>query len=205
MSNAADEFLFGGGVPSAKFPTIGTIVTGTIVEPAPHVTEQRDLEGEVRLWSNGDPMKMLVVTIATSERDPEIGDDDGTRRLYVKGSKDPASKSLTAALGAAVRNAKANGLEVGGKLTVTYVSDGKQEKKGYNAPKQYEATYEPPSVKASGDFLDAAPAAAPAATGDASNAADMAKQLLQAGLSVDDVAKATSLPAAVVQALANTL
>jgi hypothetical protein len=209
MSNESQDFLFGGGVPSAKFPEIGATVTGTITEE-PRLDEQRDLEGEVKTWSNGDTMKMLVVTLATTDRDPDIEDDDGLRRLYVKGSKDPKSKSMTAAIGAAVRKAKANGLEVGGRLTIRYSGDGEQERKGFNAPKQYDATYEPPSVAASGEFLDAAPAPAAATTpapvaAPAADAGETAKQLLAMGISQQDVATATGLPLTIVAALANVV
>ena len=212
MSNESQDFLFGGGVPSAKFPAIGATVTGTVTEE-PRLDDQRDLDGEVKTWSSGDTMKMLVVTLATPERDPAIEDDDGLRRLYVKGSKDPKSKSMTAAIGAAVRKAKANGLEVGGRLTITYSGDGEQERKGFNAPKQYDAVYEPPSVAASGEFLDATPAAAPAATAPApaatpavapaADAGETAKQLLALGTSPQDVATATGLPLTVIAALSN--
>jgi hypothetical protein len=206
MSNDANDFLLGGGTPSAKFPAIGTTITGTITEP-PKVVDDRDLDGNVRVWDNGDAKKVLLVTVATAERDPEIAGDDGHRRLYVKGSKNPESKSMTAALAQAVRSAKANGLEVGGTLTVTYVADGKQERRGYNAPKQYEATYVPPSVQASAEFLGAteAPAAAPAPAAPAANPAETAKQLIAAGVSVADTAKTVGLPEAVVQAIANTV
>lgn len=213
-NNEANDFLLGSAVPSAKFPEIGTTVSGVITEE-PTVQDQRDLDGEVKVWDNGDPMKMLVVTLQTKDRDPEITDDDGVRRLYVKGSKNPESKSMTAALSAAVRKAKAKGLEIGGTITVKYVSDGKQDKKGFNAPKQFEAVYVPPSVAASGDFLGsdepvqeeltaAAPAAAEApAAAPAANPAEAAKALIAAGMSHADVAAATGLPVNAVAALAN--
>lgn len=214
-NNEADDFLFGSAVPSAKFPTIGTTVTGVITEP-PAVAEQRDLQGNVKTFDDGTPQKMLVVTLQTAERDPEIDDDEGLRKLYVKGSKKPESKSMTAALGQAVRNAKANGLEVGGTVTVTYISDGPQEQRGFNPPKQYTATYTPPSVQASGDYLGASePAAAqetlpttPATTPAAPAAAaetptDQAKKLIAAGVDDATIAGVTGLDTGVIAAMRN--
>ena len=218
MSNEADSFLFGGGGKSASFDTIGTTHTGTIIEP-PRVENQTDIKtGEVKTFDNGDPRKQMVIVLQTDERDPSVEDDDGVRRLYVKGSPKPESKSLTAAIGAAVKAAKANGLEVGGRLTVTYVGDGPQEQRGFNPPKQYAAAYEPPSVGASAAFLapqeqpaQAAPAAAapqaqPAqAAPAAANPVEIAQAILRASGSITDAANASGLPENVVAALANSL
>jgi hypothetical protein len=150
-------------------------------------------------------MKQLVITLQTNERDPDIEDDKGIRKLYVSGSKKAESKSMTAAIGGAVKAAKANGLEVGGKLTVTYIADGTPPKKGYNAPKQYAASYEPPSVQASAAFLtDDAPATPPPAAA-TQTPAQLAKELLAAGLDIGDVAGATGLPQGTVAALKNAI
>ena len=213
MANEADSFLLGSSSPSAKFPTIGTTITGTIVEP-PVVVDQRDFDGNIQTWDDGSAKKQLVITIATDLRDPEIEDDKGIRKVYVSGSKKPESKSLTAAIGGAVREAKANGLEVGGTLTVQYIGDGTPSKRGFNAPKQYAATYVPPSVKASADFLESEPVAAPAVVVNVAPAApaaptqtpaQLAKDLLAQGLDISDVATATGLPLATCAALKNTI
>lgn len=152
MTNPADDFLTGGsGVKSASFPQHGASVTGTITEP-PQVKQQTDLQGKPKTWDNSDPMMHLVVTLQTQEKTDQ--EDDGRRRVYVKGSKDPASQSLTAAVSAAVQAAGAKGLEVGGTLTVTYVADGVARAVGFNAPKKYTAKYSRPS----GDQFLAAPA-----------------------------------------------
>lgn len=136
MSNDADDFLLGGGIASAKFPTIGTRVTGRVTEK-PQVQQQRDINsGELKYWSDGQPMRQLAVTLATDERDPKITDDDGTRRIYVKAQ-------MKNAVADAVRRAGASGLEVGGILTVTYVRDGEASKRGFNPPKEYTAEYTP--------------------------------------------------------------
>jgi hypothetical protein len=152
----ANDFLMGGGVKSASFPTVGTTVTGPIVRK-PEVRQQTDLTtGEPKTFSNGDPMLQLVVQIGTDQRDPADPADDGVRGLYIKGA-------MLAAVRAAVRAAGAKGLEVGGILTVTYTSDGTVAKRGFNPPKLYSATYQPPTSSAAADaFLGAAAPTTPA-------------------------------------------
>ncbi len=133
---SADDFLMGGGVPSAKFPAIGSTVSGRITE-RPTVEQQRDFTtGDLKFWDDGKPQMQLVVTLATNERDPENPEDDGTRRLYVKGQ-------MKNAVASAVRAAGARGLEVGGTLTVTYARDGQKSNPRFNAPKNFDAQYVP--------------------------------------------------------------
>ena len=133
----ADDFLMGGGgAPTAKFPTPGTVVAGRITEK-PSVEQQRDIQtGETKFWPDGNPMMQLVVTVQTELRDPTIDEDDGRRRLFVKGV-------MKNAIADAVRNAGARGLEVGGTLAVTYTHDGQAKQRGFSPPKQYTATYTP--------------------------------------------------------------
>lgn len=157
MSITPDDFLMaGGGVPSAKFERPGASVTGTIADL--QVRQQTDVRTREPLtWPNGDPKMQLVVTLNTTQRDPTIEDDDGQRRIYVKG------KRLTDATRDAVKTVGAKGLEIGGTLTVTYVRDGQAAGVGISPPKEYSVTYQRPNT--SGDFLGtgaAAPAAAPA-------------------------------------------
>lgn len=205
----ADRFLLGGGGKSAKFDTIGATITGTI-HAKPEVKQQTKMgSGELDFWDNGDPKLQLVVTLATDQRDPDDGDDDGMRNLYVKGSQDPKSKSLHAAVAAAVTASGAKGLEVGGKLTVTYVANGVSKTAGFNPPKQYEATY----IPAAAGFLgtgDAAPAAtqpaipAQQAGSTGPTPVDTARQLIAVG-GLDDVqiGQATGLAPAIVASLRN--
>lgn len=143
-TTTADQFLLGGGGKSAKFDQIGASITGTIAQ-APEVKQQTSMEtGQPLTWDNGDPRMQLVVTLQTTLREDE--DDDGLRKLYVKGSKDPASQSLHAAVAGAVQAAGAKGLDVGGTLTVTYVADGVAKTRGYNPPKKYTASYKAPDA-----------------------------------------------------------
>lgn len=148
----ADDFLMGGSVPSAKFPTLGTTISGRITTE-PTVEQQRDYTtGEPKFWDDGKPQMQMVVALATTERDPQVQDDDGTRRLYVKGQ-------LKNAVAQAVRAAGARGLEVGGVLTVKYVRDGERKNPRFNAPKEYAAQYVP-AATAELHTPDLAPAAA---------------------------------------------
>ncbi|MCU1613736.1 MAG: hypothetical protein JWO98_1276 [Frankiales bacterium] len=150
---SADDFLMGGGVPSAKFPVLGHTITGRITE-RPTVEQQKNYEDDkLKFWDDGKPMMQLVVTLATSERDPENPEDDGARRLYVKGY-------MKNAVAGAVRAAGARGLEVGGILAVTYTADGEKKNAKFNAPKLFTAQYTP-AATAELNSPDPAPAAAP--------------------------------------------
>jgi hypothetical protein len=134
---SADDFLMGGGgAPSAKFGGYGVTVGGRITEPA-QVQQQRDVQtGEKKFWKDGNPMMQLVVTVQTDQRDPMLADDDGRRRLFVKGQ-------MKTAIQDAVKLAGARGLEVGGHLQVTYTHDGPKSNPAFSAPKQYRAQYTP--------------------------------------------------------------
>jgi hypothetical protein len=138
----ADQFLMGGGgAATAKFPTIGTSVSGRITE-RPVVEQQRDIkDGSLKFWSDGGKMMQLVVTVQTDQRDPEIEDDDGKRRIFVKGV-------MKNAIADAVRSVGGKGLEVGGTLTVTYTHDGVAKQRGFDPPKQYSAFYVPAATNA---------------------------------------------------------
>lgn len=143
MANDSYDF-FAGGAPSAKFDSIGKTVGGTVLED-PVVTQQTTPEGKLKTWDDGNPMLQLVVTVQTDERDPQVNDDDGTRRIFIKGQ-------MRNAVGQAVRQAGAKGIDVGGQLYVTYSGDGEKTNPAFSAPKQYTAKYTPP-VGDSGSFL----------------------------------------------------
>lgn len=160
----AASFLMGSGGPAAKFPDLGTTVGGPITRIGAPM-QQRDMATNApKFWDDGNPMMQLPVDVQTDQRDTEIPNDDGVRTLYIKGQ-------MQAAIRDAVRRSGARMLEVGGTLTVKYASDGQPAKKGFNAPKVYEATYTPPTAAAAAQFFDsdtpetttAAPAAPPVA------------------------------------------
>lgn len=161
-NDPANSFLMGAGGASAKFENPGDSVTGTVVSA--EVTNQTDMvTGAVQTWDNGEPKQQLVVTLQTSQR--ADGDDDGVRKVYVKGSKKAGSRSLHDAVASAVRASGAKGLTPGGTLTVKYIGDEPSATRGFNPRKLYEASFAPSS---GGDFLGTqeaapAPAQAPAA------------------------------------------
>jgi len=188
--NGIDDFLMGGGGQSASFENIGDRVEGTIVSL--EVTQQTDFEsGDLLFWDDEkrQPRQQLVVSLQTDQRDPELEDDDGVRKVYVKGSKKAGSRSLHDATAAAVRAAGAKGLKEGG--YIVYVHDGTEPaaKRGMSDRKLYSAAYRPPSAEAAtGDLLGtnvaqpapvAAPAVAPVAV-----AAPAAAQAAQAAAAV---------------------
>ncbi len=161
---STNDFLLGGGGKSVKFDNVGDSITGEIT--AAEVKQQTDIAtGAPLSWDNGDPRMQLVVTLKTSLREDD--DDDGSRNIYVKGSKKAGSKSLHDAVAQAVRAAGAKGLDVGGTLTVTLVGTEPSATRGFNDRKLYGATYVLPDRAAqTGAVLgtaEVAPAAAPAA------------------------------------------
>jgi hypothetical protein len=127
--------FFNTGALAAKFEDHGDTVSGAIVEP-PEMRQQIDpVSKKPKFWDDGKPRNELLVKLQTSVIDN--ADDDGVRRVYVRGQ-------MTQAIAKAIRAAGARGLDVDGVLSVTYTADG--ERKGaLNAPKLYEAKYEPPA------------------------------------------------------------
>ena len=139
MSTDPNGWLMSGGVGSAKFDAHGDSVKGTITE-TPDLRQQTDFDTNAPLfWDDGKPKMQLVVTLATDQRDPSNPDDDGIRRLYVKGK-------LQQAVAGAIRKAGAKGLEVGGTLTVAYIGDDEPKRKGMSGAKLYTADYASPAA-----------------------------------------------------------
>ena len=138
------SFLAPSGIPAAKFPAIGTTVTGKIVAPA-EVQQQSEIgSGKPLFFDDGKPRMQLVITIQTDQRDPEISDDDGKRRVFVTGTKASEGGGMLGAF----KRAGITDVQVGGTLTVTYTHDGARTSPAYSPPKQYEVTYAPPNAAA---------------------------------------------------------
>lgn len=138
--NDALEYLMGGGEPTLSFLEKGTAHEGRIRKF--EKVQQRDLAtGQPKHYDNGDPMWQIVFTLETDERDPEVDDDDGVRRLFAKGR-------MVAAIREAVKRSGHKGDLVGGKLGVKYVKDGTATRSGFNAPKEFVAKFEPPVSEA---------------------------------------------------------
>lgn len=121
-------------IPAAKFPDIGTSVTGAVVSAA--IGQQTDIDGDVRTFESGEVRQQLIVTVQTDEA--ENDDDDGLRRIFVKGFMVKPFRNE-------MKRTKVKGVRPGGILTVTYVGDGEVTKKGYTAPKLFNVAYEPPN------------------------------------------------------------
>lgn len=140
ITESANDLLMGGGGKTAKFPNIGDKIVGTVVSAEP--TQQTDIDGKAKFWDDGKPMMQVVITLQTDSREDD--DDDGVRKLYVKGQMLKAVQEV-------VRPHK--GLQVGGKIAVQYTGDGEVKQRGYNAPKLYAAQYEPPVISVEGNGL----------------------------------------------------
>jgi hypothetical protein len=186
MATKDSEAFFAGGSPSAKFDTAGTTVTGTITEE-PVMQQQTTPEGKLKTWDDGAPMNQLVVNLQTTQRDPEIEDDDGIRRLYIK-------RQMRTAVQTALREAGAKGLDVGGTLTVTYTHDGERTNPAFSPPKQYVAQYVKPTADQAGFFGGGA------VVGNATNGAAAAPQVPAAALAAGITAEAWVLLPAAAQA-----
>jgi hypothetical protein len=144
MTINVEDFLSGGGAASAKFPTPGTTVKGTIESAV--VQQQTDFAtGSPKTWDDGNPMLQLVVTLATDERDDSIDNDDGTRRVFIKGQ-------MRSAVAEAVKLAGAKAVERGATLAIQYKGDGTASKAGFNPPKVYHAQYRSPADKVAEAF-----------------------------------------------------
>lgn len=134
MSIDPNDLLLGGGITAAKFPTIGTIVKGVVVRS--EASQQTEFgSNKPKVYDDGNPIMQVIVTLQTDERDGS--EDDGQRKLYVRGQ-------MMAAVSSALKAASAK-LEVGGTLAVRYESDKPAEKPGFNPAKQYVAQYAPPT------------------------------------------------------------
>ena len=140
MLDSANDLLLGSGGKTAKFPNIGDKVVGTVL--GAETSQQTDIDGNLKTWDDGKPMMQIVVQLQTDDREDD--EDDGIRKLYVKGNMLKAMQEV-------VRPHK--GLAVGGKLAVAYVGDGEQKRKGYSAPKLFKAQYEPPALPVGGENL----------------------------------------------------
>lgn len=145
MSNDEEvhDFLSGGGAPSVSFPSIGTTVKGIVLTS--EIRTQTDLEGNDKTFDDGSPRKQLVVTLQTDMFDDEIPNDDGQRRVFIKGQMTKALKDNLRQQGMSVEN-----FIDGGHLTVSYTGDQPSEKKGYNPTKLYTVAYTAPAASSVG-------------------------------------------------------
>ncbi|GAA3832304.1 hypothetical protein GCM10022226_61920 [Sphaerisporangium flaviroseum] len=137
----ANDFLMQGGVPSVSFDRpIGHTVTGIIVR-YPEVVQRTEYQtNKPMYWDDNTPQMQLRVLLATDERDPSSRDDDGVRALYARHHMKDAIRDAVKAAGAR--------LDVGGRLTVTYVGDAPPKTAGAKPSKLFSAQYIAPAAAA---------------------------------------------------------
>ena len=135
MTQDPNDFLMGAGGKSAEFKKHDDQCWGTIVRYA--MRQQTSFEsGEPLVWDDGEPRMQMVLTVQTDEQDDD--EDDGLRKLYVKGQ-------MQQALAGAVLKAGATGVTEGGRVLVRYISDAEPKRQGMSGAKQYFAKYEAPT------------------------------------------------------------
>lgn len=132
----------------------GYYVRGPIVDVS--VANRTDYKtGEVLYFKDGKPKQQVIITIQTSIRDPQIPDDDGRRRIYVKMDY----KSDREGLVKAVEASGDDDVHIGGELAAQFLGqlkgpDGQPE--AWNTTK-YE--YKRPSNLAAAGGIPSEPAA----------------------------------------------
>jgi hypothetical protein len=123
--------------PSAKFTELGDTCKGT-VRTIDH-RQQTDMAGKPRTFDDGSPMMQYVIGIEQ--------DDGEVLGVFAKGGKyqadEGSGQSMLGAIGAAVREAGASSVEVGGQLAVAFT--GKAKLSGGREAKLYKASYRPPT------------------------------------------------------------
>jgi hypothetical protein len=112
----------------------GTTVAGLVISQ--ELTVQKDPKTGKPKMRQGNPIRQLEVVILTGwQTDP---DDDGARKLFVRGN-------LQKALRAAILAAGDDDLRIGARLTIQYTGTGQAFNADYAPPKLYKAKYEPPN------------------------------------------------------------
>lgn len=125
--------------PAAKFVNIGDGHKGRVVSLVER--PQTDINtGAPRTFQDGSPMMQWLIGLQKNDGEEVV--------LYAKGGKFKAvtgkGESMLTAIGLAVREANAAGLDVGGELAVVHTGLGEQ-KPGKAAPKLFTAQYRPPA------------------------------------------------------------
>ena len=121
-----DVFMSEGGskYPALKFENVNDTHTGRVVEVKK--LEDRDPDGNIKTWPNGDTRFVFVFTV---ENNGEFGN------IWARGNMVKAIREAAQAAGLSTM--------IGANLTVKYSGDG-EKKKGFNAPKLYKAKVEAP-------------------------------------------------------------
>jgi len=135
MSDDPVGRFLGGGAPSVKLERVGDFVEGAVVEFEEKQDEDMDTR-KPKVWPNGDPVKVYVVTLQTNEQTND--DDDGLRRLWVRNR---GIKALREAFREA--GVKSFADMQGGTLKFGYTGDDKPRQRGQRGAKLYRARFTP--------------------------------------------------------------
>lgn len=128
-----DPFLDGGdSLPVLKFPDVGDSHTFQII--AARQVQDRNIDGDLLTWDDGKPRMVWVFDVDTSASG---GPADAS--LWVKGN-------LYTVIREALKDAKLG--TVGAVVKATHHALGEPKKKGFHAPKLFEAKAKPgPAIK----------------------------------------------------------
>jgi hypothetical protein len=156
MANDSYSF-FGGssGAPYFAFREVGTSIAGVICDDPVERDATDPGTGEVQTYKDGNPKKVLVVTLQTNLN--EGPEDDGKRSVWI------STVGQKRAVGDAIRESGRKGLDVGGKLTLTFTGFGEKTNPALNPMKVFSATYQPPNVSETFFEKDVAPQGDPLA------------------------------------------
>lgn len=118
-----DAFQSGGdSLPGFKFSEVGDKVQGQIT--AMRQVEDRDLDGEIRTWPNGDTRMVWVFDLDTT------GTGEADTSLWVRGNMYTAIRDALKDAGIAT---------LGAQIQVSHHALGDPPKKGYHPPKLFTA------------------------------------------------------------------
>lgn len=147
MSDQVNDVLMGTSGPQVvKFPQGKQPVTAKGIVSSTAVRQATDMKTkEPKFFESGQPMNDVVIVLDNCTIVPTLPEnefkgtdtDDGRRRLI-------ASFEMQKAIGQAIRDAGAKGIENGSELAVQYFADGPAKGAGLNPPKLFKAQYRAP-------------------------------------------------------------
>lgn len=130
-----DNFLTeSNSLPAVTLKEVGDRVEGTILQT--RKLEDRDLDGEVRTWPNGDIKHVWVFDLDTGNEQ---------QALWVRGN-------MVTAIRDASKAANITNL-IGAKLVLEHHALGEPKQKGYNAPKLFRAKITAAQPTADDDWI----------------------------------------------------
>lgn len=146
-----NDVLFFDEIPTVSFEK-GVSVEGIIINAERQ--QQREYReagnGPFMYWDREEtrPIWQVLVTLQTSELDPDDEADDGRRKVYLKGRAKANPESTQDAVRDAVKAAKRKKIEIGGYLRLACYDEKPAASKNMSGTKLYRAYYRPPGVDA---------------------------------------------------------